>query len=134
MQQSTITTGDTSGMTSSTDGSMSAQMESCIDACTSCHRVCLATVRASLGMGGEPAADHVRMLIDCAQICATSADFMIRGSELHHVTCDACADICEACAESCRALGGVDMEACADVCDTCAEACGAMADAAAGEP
>lgn len=103
-------------------------MESCIEACTSCHRACLETARACLQMGGKHAgADHVTLLLDCAQICATSADFMERGSAYHVVTCSACAEICRACARSCREMGGEAMERCAQACDACAESCEEMA-------
>ena len=61
------------------------------------------------------------------QICQTSADFMSRGSTLHHLTCGACAEICRACAQSCRQLGGADMQTCAETCDRCAESCARMA-------
>lgn len=109
-----------------------AEMKACIDICTECHQVCLETARKCLEMGGEHAsADHVGLLFDCAQICATSADFMLRGSEHHGVTCGACAAICRACAESCRQLSGPEMQRCAEVCDRCAKSCEGMAGAGA---
>ena len=33
----------------------------------------------------------VIVLLDCAEICQTSANFMLRGSPLHTNTCAACA-------------------------------------------
>lgn len=113
-------------------GGISAQMRNCIDVCTECHRVCLETIQMCLRMGGRHAEpEHVRLLLDCAQICATSADFMNRGSDQHGLTCGACAEICRACAESCRKLGGAEMNACADVCFRCAESCAEMAGSSA---
>lgn len=107
-------------------------MHECIDNCSDCHDVCLTTVVHCLSMGGEHAApDHIRMLLDCAQICDTSRDFMLRGSPRHHETCGLCAEICIACAEECEALGGEEMQRCAEACRRCAESCRTMAQAAA---
>ena len=41
---------------------------------------------------------------DCAQICITSADFMLRASPLHQMTCRICSGICEMCADDCSKL------------------------------
>jgi len=76
---------------------MSAEMRQRVDACHECHRICLETVKHCLEMGGRHAeAAHIRILLDRAQVCATSADFMLRGSDLHAATCAACAEVCEA--------------------------------------
>ena len=67
-------------------------MHECIENCSDCHDVCTETLVHCLGLGGEHAAlEHVRALMDCAQACDTSRDFMLRGSELHHAYCGACA-------------------------------------------
>ena len=109
----------------------STDLESCIDVCSECHRICLETVATCLSMGGAHAApEHIRLLLDCAQICQTSADFMTRGSPLHHLTCGACAEICRACADSCNKLGGPEMQRCADLCKRCADSCERMASGA----
>jgi hypothetical protein len=105
-----------------------AAMRSCIDECQSCHEVCVETITHCLSMGGKHAeAEHIRTLMDCAQICTTSADFMLRGSSSHSDICDACADICDDCADSCEALDGAEMKRCADQCRRCAESCREMA-------
>ena len=104
-------------------------MQTCIDACVSCHQTCLHSVRHCLEMGGthaDPA--HIALLLDCAQICATSADFMLRHSDQHQTTCRACADVCQACAVSCAAIGDDEMmKRCAEECRRCAERCATMA-------
>jgi hypothetical protein len=69
----------------------------------------------------------VRHLLDCAEICQTSANFMSRGSKRHVDTCGVCADACHECAESCRAIGGSEMDRCADACERCASSCEQMA-------
>src|SRR6267143_669525 len=108
-------------------------MRQCIDECTRCHQICLSTIQVCLqknGMRAEP--EHVRLLADCMQICATSADFMLRGSQhLPHV-CGVCAEICEDCARDCdRMADDAEMRRCADVCRRCAESCRRMAGAIA---
>lgn len=102
-------------------------MHDCITSCSECHDICLATAQHCLGMGGEHASpEHIRTLLDCAQACD---DFMLRGSDLHHAYCEACAEACERCAQACEELGGDDevMRQCAETCRRCAESCRAMA-------
>lgn len=105
-------------------------MQECIQECQGCANLCLSmATNHCLTMGGkhvEP--EHFRTMLDCAQICQTSADFMLRGSALHGHTCRACAAVCEACAKSCQAIG--DMRECVEMCRRCAEACRTMASAA----
>jgi hypothetical protein len=110
----------------------SAEMARCIDNCTRCHAICVETIRHCLEKGGRHAAPaHIRLLQDCAQICATSADFMLRGSELHSRTCAACAEVCARCAEECERMADDDMmRECAELCRRCAESCREMAHAA----
>ena len=54
--------------------------DDCIANCTECHRVCLETMEYCLRMGGvgHAAPAHIRLFADCAQICQTNADFMMR--------------------------------------------------------
>ena len=107
-----------------------SDMRDCIDACQSCHEVCIETIQHCLKMGGKHAApEHIRTLMDCVQICETSADFMLRGSAHHAHTCAACAAVCEACAVSCEQLGGAEMKRCADECRRCAQECREMSQA-----
>ena len=103
------------------------EMERCIDNCTNCHRICLDTAARHFRGEGEMAETHVRLLLDCAEICQTSANFMLRGSDLHARTCGVCAEICERCAEACEQLGeDPPMQNCAAACRRCAESCRRM--------
>ncbi len=106
------------------------EMQECINECTRCHAVCLSTVQHCLEMGGKHADPaHIGLLLDCAEICQTTATFMLRGSERHQLTCRVCADICRACAESCERMGKGDetMQECAQECRRCQESCERMA-------
>ncbi len=109
---------------------MNAEMERCIQECLSCYSICTTTVSHCLGMGGEHASpQHITTLLDCAESCQTSANFMLRGSERHQLTCRVCADICRACAESCERMGKGDemMRQCAEECRRCEQLCERMA-------
>ena len=107
----------------------SEQMLVCIQNCQDCHRACLQTLAYCMKQGGRHAApEHLRLLMDCADVCLTSAAFMIRGSDLHAYTCAACAAVCERCADDCAEMGDdLRMKALADTCRHCAESCRAMA-------
>ena len=109
---------------------MAASMDECIRNCTECRTICMKTVTHCLGVGGKHADQaHIRMLLDCAQICATSADFMTRGSPLHRLTCGACAEICQQCADDCERMAGGDQQMlqCVEMCRRCAASCRDMA-------
>ena len=117
-------------MSSTTMHAPSREMQECIDNCLNCHAICVQTAAHCLEMGGKHAApEHIRLLQDCAQICATSADFMLRGSDLHRRTCGVCAEACRACAEDCERMAGNDelMRRCAEICRKCADSCERMA-------
>jgi len=106
-------------------------MQQFIQHCLDCRSSCWNTVTYGLQKGGNHAEQaHIRLLLDCAEICETSANFMLRTSPLHPRTCEvydrvaapkdlrigddaqmkACADICRRCAESCRQMSNVAIE------------------------
>lgn len=117
-------------MAHQTTAHTSAEMQQCIEDCTRCHAICLQTVSHCLELGGKHADPaHTRMLLDCAEICQTSANFMLRGSDLHQRTCAICAEVCRACAEDCERMADGDkmMLECARQCRSCADSCERMA-------
>jgi hypothetical protein len=100
------------------------EMHECIHACEDSRDACLHAVHDCLKKGGVHAdPHHIGHLLDCAQICLTAHDFMVRHSHLHNITCGACAEICEACAKSCEKLGDADIAA---ICRRCADQCRKM--------
>ena len=108
----------------------SQAVQECIQLCKDCHATCEATATYCLQLGGPHAGvSHQLTLRDCAQICQTSADFMLRGSPLHPAVCSACAQICIQCAQFCEQIGPNDaqMKACADLCRRCSQSCQQMA-------
>ena len=106
---------------------MSNEMQSCIDECLRCYQTCLGMAsNHCLPAGGkhvEP--EHFRLMLACAEICRTSAHFMLLGTAHHKHTCAECADVCEDCARSCEQVG--DMQQCVEQCRRCAESCRKMA-------
>ena len=104
------------------------RMDECIEACLQCHVVCTMTAQYALAPGGEHATvDMIGLMLDCAEICQTSANFMVRGSPYHTLTCGACAELCRASADSCREMEEDEhMRSCAEVCERCAELCEEM--------
>ena len=108
----------------------SAEMQQAIDECIRCHAICVQTVGHSLELGGKRAdPSYIRLLTDCAEMCQTSADFMLRGSDFHPRTCGVCAEVCRACAEDCERMAEGDqmIKDCAEECRRCAESCEHMA-------
>jgi hypothetical protein len=100
---------------------------SCAEDCQRCHDVCVQTVfRHCLVVGGEHAeAEHISLMMTCAEVCQAAANAMLRGSPMHRLLCQVCSDFCEACSDSCEALG--DMDDCVEACRQCADSCLAMA-------
>ncbi len=112
------------------DDQMSSAMQQCIQNCKDCHAICVQTVTYCLQQGGQHAqASHIQSLLDCAQACLTSEDFMLRNSPLHPKACGLCADACNRCAQSFEQIGANDaqMQACASMCRRCAQSCQQMA-------
>jgi ferredoxin len=80
-------------------------------------------------MGGKHVTpEHLRLLIDCQQMTATAADFMLRESPLHYLTCGACAEICEQLAADYERIDKNDaaMMKSAEECRRCAQLCRSM--------
>ena len=107
---------------------MSTEMKECIQNCTDCHNICVQTLAYCVQMGGKHVeAAHLKSLLDCADTCRISADFMLRSSDLHPQVCGVCAEACERCAESYEQFGDdAQMKACAEECRRCAESCREM--------
>jgi hypothetical protein len=109
-------------------------LQQCIQNCRDGHRICMLTLTHCFAKGGEHAeAGHIRMLLDCAEICQISANFMLRASERHPYTCAVCAQVCELCARDCEHFqGDQQMRMCGEACQRCADSCYYMAAATVG--
>lgn len=104
-----------------------SEMQTCIENCLRCYQTCFGmAMNHCLEAGGrhlEP--EHFRLMTACAEICRTSAHFMLMSSPLHKHICRECAEICAECAADCERVG--DMQDCVKACRACAESCTAMA-------
>ena len=106
-------------------------MNQCMKNCNECSEICMKTIMHCLQKGGDHASpEHIRLMMDCAEICKMSASFMARGSDHAGRIAEICAEICEKCAESCEAMADdSEMARCADICRQCAESCRSMVNA-----
>jgi hypothetical protein len=101
----------------------SSQIEDCVTHLLDCHKLCLSAAMTHdlEGEGAVRRPQHLRLLLDCAQLCMTTADALLRKSQFHAQLCALCTDVCETCARECEALQG--MNACVATCRDCAESC-----------
>lgn len=100
--------------------------ERCIRNCMDSARVCYETAMTRcLEEGGEHTEpEHFRLMMNCASLCRTLAEFLLSHSPHVAQLYPLCETVCLACAESCRGIGG--MEPCARACEACAESCRLM--------
>lgn len=103
-------------------------LQKCIRNCLESREASLRLIPHCLLRGGEHAAQaHISLLMDCAEICGTAADFMIRMSPHHQRTCGICAEVCQACAEDCEKFEDDEMmKHVAELCRRCADSCREM--------
>jgi hypothetical protein len=102
-------------------------LTNCIEACYECAAACDHCAIACLAEADpKPMARCVALDVDCADICRLAAAYMSRGSELHGMICEACADVCDACGAECEKFDMAHCKACAEACRRCAEECRRM--------
>lgn len=109
---------------------ISPQVRACIKATSECYTVCTETLSYSLDGGGHLFdQQHLRLLIDCCEVCQTTQNTLLRSSEVGTMMSAVCAEACEKAAESCRRVDGSDEQliACAEVCDHTADCCRQLA-------
>ena len=112
----------------SSEAMASDEVQECLKDSLDCYRNCTETTLRCLSLGGKHAKpEHINLLIDCARMCNTNADFMLRNSTYYPQTCGITADICDECADDCDRFDDDFMKECASVCRRCAESCREMA-------
>lgn len=101
----------------------SPQLQDTLEKLSACHDTCLSmAINHCLEMGGAHARpQHMRLMLDCVEICGLAHGAILRKSQFHALILSLCADICETCAKACAALG--DMEECVAACRACMTAC-----------
>src|SRR5262245_60038795 len=89
---------------------LSTELQLCVDTCLDCFKTCQQmALTHCLEMGGdhvEPA--HFRLMLDCAELCRSTATLMLSGSSAHFELCKLCAKLCRECAASCEKLSGME--------------------------
>lgn len=108
--------------------SLSPAVQQCIQDCHECGSTCQETISYCLRMGGRHVElSHMKLMIDCAEICRVSENYMLRDSAFSAAICAVCAEVCQRCAESCAQFtGDTMMQDCAEVCRRCSASCQRM--------
>jgi hypothetical protein len=114
-------------------GSEREAAQACVEACVECSAICASCADACLAEDDvQQMVQCIRLNIDCADICETTARLFARPSprdaDALRLQLEACAAICRACGDEC-AQHAAHMEhcrICADSCRRCAEACDSM--------
>jgi hypothetical protein len=92
----------------------------CAAACDHCAIACLDEPEVKM------LTHCIKLDLDCAEICRTTASFVARGSSHAKHLLKECAEICEACGAECEKHAAHGMEhcrVCAEACKRCAVAC-----------
>lgn len=96
-----------------------AALNNCASECNHCATACLDEQDVKM------LSKCIKLDIDCAEICSTTASLLARDSEHGHHLLKECVEVCNKCAEECEKHAAMGMEH----CKTCAEACRACSDA-----
>jgi hypothetical protein len=106
---------------------LSKQAKDAINTLQRCHAICLtmATVHCPETGGEHARPQHIRLMLDCAAICAFTSDAVARKSQFHNRFAALCADVCKTCADDCENIGG--MAESVAICRSCVEACTQLA-------
>jgi hypothetical protein len=105
---------------------VSTKMDQCIQNCLNCFRVCEQTLAEALYGNSQNFSQALILIKSCAEICHTSAKFMMMNSAFHVDTCAVCAKVCIECADTCESLGDENLRECIEACRKCAQSCSEM--------
>lgn len=113
-----------------------AVLARCITACRACEQACTACADACLSedMVAE-LVKCVRTNLDCADLCAATANVLSRhtgyDANITRATLEACRAACAACADECERHADMHehCKVCAEACRRCEQACAAMLEA-----
>lgn len=100
------------------DTTLLSLLAECATACNHCSTACLEEKDVQM------MAACIRLDMDCAQICSTTAAFVARSSAHAQHLLKECAEICLQCAKECEKHSHMEhCKRCAEACRKCAEAC-----------
>jgi len=78
---------------------------------------------ARLRMQGHGDEGQIGALLDCAELCRMTANFLVRDSPLHSMACILCADACHRAARDCERFDDARMRQVAEACRRTADRC-----------
>jgi hypothetical protein len=98
---------------------ISREIQQCVEACRECKKCC-----AALATSGGLDSRTIGMVKDCAEICKTCSNLVLRESHFSANISKLCAKACKDCAAACEkaSQSGIAQD-CAAACRHCAEAC-----------
>jgi hypothetical protein len=107
---------------------LSNEMRLGVELLLECSATCTETMIYCLQHGSRMTeTDHIRLLADCAEICHTTGNILMRGGDYSTGVCAPCSEICDRCAVSCEQYSHDDrMQQCAEICRSCADICLAL--------
>ena len=98
---------------------ISREVQQCIEACRECQKCCVA-----LETSGGVDSKTILAAKDCAEMCQTCSNFVVRDSHFAGHIRKVCAEICKNCAAACDKMSRSSIaKDCAAACRRCAEAC-----------
>jgi hypothetical protein len=102
------------------------ETKECITALQACHAACLQFATFDCLEGGilQVEANRIRLMLDCAEICQTAANFLIRDSDHYLRVCREAAVICEDLSSVCCKI--TTMKRVLVACNNCVSACRAI--------
>lgn len=104
---------------------MEQMVQDCITSCEKCRAACIRAITHSLEVGAEHARqEHIRLLLDCADVCQVSANFLLRGSPSAGYFCSIGGRLCDRYVREYKGLCG--LEECVAACETAAALCHRM--------
>ena len=104
-------------MIQTTNNDLLKALNDCATACNACLSACLGEEDVTMMV------NCIRLDIDCAAICATTASFIGRSSRHGKHLLKECIEICGLCAAECAQHPMQHCQDCAAACRRCEEAC-----------
>ena len=99
-------------------------LDACLESAAACnHCAASCTTEEEVSM----MATCIRLDMECAAVCYTTAQLISLGSERAKDMCVICADLCNACSSECSKHENDHCRGCAAACRSCADECMKMA-------
>lgn len=114
-------------------GDVLSELANCVEACYDCASTCTACADACLGeQHVQDLVRCIRLNLDCADICETTGNMLVRMTEpdiaVLRAQLEACIQATRACADECDRHASMHehCRVCAESCRRCADMCQRM--------